>query len=214
MLLIIGNKRYSSWSLRPWLVLQQFGIPFEEKMIYLDQINTTQEILKYSPTAKVPALVVDGQTIWDSLAICEYLNDKFPEKQMWPKDIWQRARARSVSAEMHSGFQTMREIMSHNLQMNHKTFLSQAAVGDIARVKEIWSDCLAKSGGPFLFGSFSIADAMYAPVVNRFISYAVPIDATKEPLIARYLKFIRELPAHQKWIEAGMKESVAAPLHK
>ena len=210
MKLVIGNKRFSSWSLRPWLVAKHFNIPFEEILIYLDQPNTTAEILKYSPTAKVPALVVNDQVIWDSLAICEYLNDKYPEKQMWPKDITKRALARSVSSEMHSGFQVMREVMSHNLHTHQKTFVSQKADKDIKRVKEIWNECLKNSGGPFLFGDFSIADAMYAPVVNRFISYAVPVE---EPEIKKYMSLIRELPAHKEWIDAGMKETIEAPNH-
>lgn len=213
MTLVIGNKRFSSWSLRPWLVMAYFKIPFEEKIIYLDQPTTTDEILKFSGAGKVPALVVEEHTIWDSLSICEYLNDKYPEKQMWPKDLLTRAWARSVSCEMHSGFQTMRDIMSHNLQTEHKLFVSQAANKDIVRVKEIWKQCLQKSGGPYLFGDFCIADAMYAPVVNRFISYAVPIEK-EEDLIAKYMKTIRQLPAHKDWIEAGMKETVSAPLHK
>lgn len=204
MLLLIGDKNLSSWSLRPWLALTQFEIPFEEKLIYLDKPNTTEEILKYSPSAKVPALKVGEQVIWDSLAICEYLNDKYPEKQMWPKDIQTRAWARSVSAEMHSSFTTMRKVMPHNLKKQNKTFESNEALPDIKRVKEIWTDCLKKSGGPFLFGKFSIADAMYAPVVNRFVTYAVPVD---EPEVAKYIKTIRELPSHQKWIQAGLKES-------
>ncbi len=211
MKLVIGNKRFSSWSLRPWLVAKYFKIPFEEILIYLDQPNTTSEILKYSPTAKVPALIANDEVIWDSLAICEYLNDKFPEKQMWPKDLLTRALARSVSSEMHSGFQVMREVMSHNLQTNQKTFVSHKAEKDIQRVKQIWIDCLKKSGGPFLFGDFSIADAMYAPVVNRFISYAVSVN---EPELQKYMKKIRDLPAHQEWIEAGLKETMEAPLHK
>lgn len=214
MILIIGNKRFSSWSLRPWLVMQYFEIPFEEKLIYLDQPTTAQEIFKYSPSGKVPALVDEGTIIWDSLAICEYLNDKFPEKQMWPSETKARALARSISAEMHSGFQNMREVMSHNLQTCHKEFVSHSAEKDIVRVKEIWRDCLEISGGPFLFGQFCIADAMYAPVVNRFISYAVPIDQKNDILIGDYLKTLRNLEVHQKWILAGMQETASAPLHK
>lgn len=210
MLLLIGNKRLSSWSLRPWLVLEYFNLPYTEKLIYLDQPTTASEILKYSPSGKVPALVDEGVVVWDSLSICEYLNDKYPEKNLWPKDIKDRAQARSLSAEMHSSFQTMRNIMSHDLQKNFKTFKSHDAESDIKRVKEIWSTCLKKSGGPFLFGEFSIADAMYAPVVNRFISYAVPVSETE---IANYIKVVRELPVHQKWIEAGLKETAEAPYH-
>ena len=124
MILVIGNKRLSSWSLRPWLLATLFEIPFVEKLIYLDQPTTTQEIKEFSPTGKVPALVDEGHVVWDSLAMCEYLNDKFPEKKMWPTDIKQRAHARSVSAEMHSGFQTMRTIMTHDLQRKNASFVS------------------------------------------------------------------------------------------
>jgi glutathione S-transferase len=209
MLLVIGNKRLSSWSLRPWLVLKHFGVPFEEKLIYLDQPTTSAEILKYSPTAKVPALNDGPITVWDSLAICEYVNEKFPNMQMWPKDPAARAWARSISAEMHSGFGVMRQVMSHDLQKQNTSFVSHEAQKDIDRVKEIWTSCLKKSGGPFLFGSFSIADAMYAPVVNRFVSYAVP---TEGPVSA-YVKAMRELPAHQEWIREGLKETVEAPFH-
>lgn len=213
MILVIGNKRLSSWSLRPWLVATHFEIPFQEKLIFLDQPTTTKEITEFSPTGKVPALVDDGQTIWDSLAICEYLNDKFPNKNMWPADLKKKGWARSVAAEMHSGFQTMRQMMSHDLQKQHTTFVSDAANSDIKRVKEIWTECLRKSGGPFLFGSFTIADAMYAPVVNRFVSYAVPVDTKAESEVAKYMKAMRELPAHQKWIQAGLKETIEAPFH-
>lgn len=214
MILAIGNKRLSSWSLRPWLVLTHFEISFEEKLILLDQPTTALEIAKYSAAGKVPALVVDGQSIWDSLAICEYLNEKFPEKKLWPIDPQERAWARSISAEMHSGFQVMREIMSHDLQKQQSSFVSHAANKDISRIKDIWSDCLKQSRGPFLFGSFCIADAMFAPVVNRFISYAVPVDLYKDEIIYNYMKAVRDLPAHQKWIQAGLKETASAPFHK
>jgi glutathione S-transferase len=210
VLLVIGNKRLSSWSLRPWLILKHFGIPFEEKLIPLDQENTTAEIKKYSPTGKVPTLVDDKILVWDSLAIAEYLNDKFPEKQMWPKDVAARALARAVSNEMHSGFQNMRTHMSHDLQKELKNFDHSPAQKDIDRVKEIWADCLKKSGGPYLFGKeFTIADAMYAPVVNRFVSYGVPTDG----VIKTYVNTIRNLPAHAEWIKEGLAEAYLAPLH-
>jgi glutathione S-transferase len=213
MKLVIGNKRLSSWSLRPWLVLQHFAIPFEEILIPLDQPQTDAEIARYSPGGKVPALVDGSLTVWDSLAICEYLNDLHPDRGLWPSSLRDRALARSVSAEMHSGFQVMRERMSHDLQLTQKSFVSHEAREDIERVKEIWTTCLQRSGGPFLFGSFSIADAMYAPVVNRFLSYAVPVDPASEPEVAAYLRSIRELPAHQKWIEAAVRETYETPLH-
>lgn len=213
MKLVIGNKRLSSWSLRPWLVLEHFEIPFEEILIPLDRPQTDAEIARYSPGGKVPALVDGDLTVWDSLAICEYLNERYPGRGMWPDDLRDRALARSVSAEMHSGFQVMREVMSHDLQKRQKTFVSHAAREDIDRVKEIWTECLRRSGGPFLFGAFSIADAMYAPVVNRFLTYAVPVDPAREPEVERYLRTIRELPAHRRWIEAALLETYDAPLH-
>lgn len=225
MKLIIGNKRYSSWSLRPWLLMKHFDIPFEEILIGLDQPDTTIEILKFSPSKKVPALVDGDLSIWDSLSIMEYVNEKFPEKQMWPKDPKQRAWARSISCEMHSGFQVMREHLSMDLQKNHKDFDWTPAKDDILRVKKIWIECLKKSGGPFLFGEFSIADAMYAPVANRFFNYGVvenglsndgstiSSDSMHDKIImecvADYVKVNRALPAHALWIEQALKETVS-----
>jgi glutathione S-transferase len=209
MKLIIGNKRLSSWSLRPWLIMKHFNIHFAEILIPLDQAETREQILKYSPSGKVPALVEGSLHIHDSLAIAEYLNEKFPEKQMWPKDANWRAQARAISCEMHSGFSDMRRILSHDLQKELKDFDYSQAQADIDRVQQIWKECLKKSKGPFLFGDFSIADAMYAPVVNRFISYGVKYDSELDA----YIKNIRNLPAHQEWITAGMKETYLAPLH-
>ncbi len=168
MKLVIGNKRLSSWSLRPWLVMKHFGISFEEILIPLDQPDTTANILKYSPTARVPVLIDGDLHIWDSFAIAEYLHEKYPEKNLWPSNSSQRAMARSVSAEMHSGFSDLRQHLSHDLQKNFKEYDWSKADADIKRVKEIWTGCLKESGGPYLFGSFTIADAMYAPVANRF----------------------------------------------
>lgn len=204
MLLVVGNKRYSSWSLRPWVLMKHFQIPFEEKLIPLDQPQTTSEILKYSPSAKVPALIDGDINIWESLAIAEYLNDKYPEKNMWPADIKQRATARTISNEMHAGFQTMRNHMPHDLKKQLTNFDYGPAKADIERIKKIWGDCLTKSGGPFLFGNFSIADAMYAPVVNRFVTYGVLL----EPDIAQYVETLRALPAHQEWIQQGLAENM------
>lgn len=208
-MLVIGNKRYSSWSLRPWVLMKHFDIPFEEKLIALDQPDTEKNILKYSPSKKVPALVDADITVWESMAIMEYLNEKYPQKQMWPADTKKRALARSVANEMHSGFSTMRNIMSHDLQKTVPGFDYSAALTDVNRVMDIWRECLQKSGGPFLFGSFSIADAMYAPVVNRFITYDVKVDTD----CAKYIIAMRELPAHKVWIEAGLAEKLVAPLH-
>jgi glutathione S-transferase len=209
MFLVIGNKRYSSWSLRPWVLMKHFGLAFEEKLIPLDQADTEQNILKYSPSKKVPALIDGDLTIWESMAIMEYLNEKYPEKQMWPKDVKMRALARSVANEMHSGFSTMRNIMSHDLQKNYPGFDYSRALADVNRVMDIWSECLQKSGGPFLFGDFSIADAMFATVVNRFITYDVKVNS----ICAKYMGTMRELRAHKEWIEAGLLETWDAPNH-
>ena len=210
MVLVIGNKRYSSWSLRPWVAMKHFGIPFEERLVPLDTPQTHAEILKFSPSGRVPALIVDGQVIWDSMAILEYLNETFPEKQMWPAGKQARALARSVANEMHSSFEDMREHMSHDIQTVHETFDHGRAKGDIARVKQIWTECLAKSGGPYLFGEFSIADAMYAPVVNRFITYAVPLEGA----VAKYVETMRKNRAHAEWIDAAMKEDLRMPRYE
>jgi glutathione S-transferase len=203
MKLIIGNKKLSSWSLRPWLLMTHFGIPFEEILIPLDKRETRESILQYSPSAKVPALIDGDLIIWESLAIAEYIAEKFPEKKMWPGDMAQRARARAISSEMAASFQTMRTLMPHDLSLEHKTFDSSKAEGDITRVKSIWTECLGRHKGRFLFGDFSIADAMFAPVVNRFISYAVPMEGP----VATYARTMRALPAHQAWIKAGLTEN-------
>lgn len=207
MMLIIGNKRYSSWSLRPWLLMTHFQIPFQEKLIPLDQPQTAQEIAKFSPSGRVPALVDGGLVVWESLAIMEYLNDKFPDKKMWPQDLQKRAWARSVSNEMHAGFSNMRNHMPHDLHKKLNSFDAAKAQEDIQRIKRIWTQCLDLSGGPFLFGEFSIADAMYAPVVNRFISYGIPA----EGWVQKYIQTLRELPAHRQWIEAAMAEKLEMP---
>lgn len=210
MKLIIGNKRYSSWSLRPWVLMRHFDIHFDELLIPLDQSNTFEEISKFSPSGKVPALIDGDLTVWDSLAIAEYLHEKFPDRKMWPEERSQRAVARSVASEMHSGFQIMREIMSHDLQKELTNFDYSAAQGDISRVQEIWSNCLESSGGPFLFGEFSIADAMFAPVVNRLISYGVKTDSNLQD----YIRIMRTLPAHMEWIRAAKAETLRVPRYE
>lgn len=189
--------------------MKHFGIPFEEILIPLDQPETTEKILRYSPTGKVPALIDGEINVWDSLAIAEYLNEKFPAKRMWPENPTRRAKARSISAEMHSGFSDLRQHLSHDLQKNFQEYDWSPARADIDRVKEIWTGCLEESGGPYLFGEFSIADAMYAPVANRFVSYAVPL----EGLVKKYVETIRKNPAHQSWIEAGLVETYTADKH-
>jgi glutathione S-transferase len=210
MILVIGNKTYSSWSLRPWVLMKHFGIPFEEKLVKLDRPDTAQQIAQYSRAGKVPILVDGDLRIWDSLAIMEYVNEKFPGKNMWPKEIRARARARAISCEMHSGFQTMRSVMSHHLKKTFSDFNWSSAESDVNRVKDIWRTALRDSPGPFLFGDFSIADAMYAPVVNRFITYGIPIEAN----IKGYVEAIRNLPAHQAWINDAIHEDFKVPRYE
>lgn len=209
MKLIIGNKTVSSWSLRPWILMKHFNIPFEEILVKLDLPDTTANIKKYSPTGKVPALVDGPFVIWESAAIMEYLNEKYPEKKMYPSNIQDRAVARALSMEMHAGFSKMREILSFNVKKSYSNFNFGEAQSDIDRVKEIWKERLKISGGPFLFGEFSIADAMYAPVVGRFKTYGVPTDG----LVKAYCEAIMNLPAMKEWYDGAMKEDFVASLH-
>lgn len=202
MKLVIGNKRYSSWSLRPWLLLKYYDISFQEILIKLYEPGSPAEIKKYSAAAKVPVLIDDSITVWESMAIFEYLNEKYADKKMWPNEVAERAHARSICNEMHAGFSHMREIMSHNVRDHFPDFDYSGAKADVERIKEIWKDCLKKYGGPYLFGNFTIADAMFAPVVNRFVTYDVKCD----DLILDYIKTIRDIPAHKEWINSGMTE--------
>ena len=204
--IVIGNKKYSSWSMRPWLALKETGAPFEEVLVGLDLPDTAQQIRKYSPSGRVAALVDGETTVWDSIAICEYLNEKFPQAQLWPKDSKARAQARSVSAEMHSGFANLRTDCSMKIL---KTFpvapLRPETRAEVDRIVEIWTDCLQKSGGPYLFGGKPcIADAMYAPVVSRFRSYSIPVSGAAKG----YCESIWAWPAVQKWIEDAKAETL------
>ena len=212
MLLVIGSKQKSSWSLRPWLLMKQFEIQFEEKLILLDQSKTTEEILRYSPSAKVPVLLDGSISVWESLAIAEYLNEKFPELQMWPADKARRAKARAISNEMHGGFSNLRNHMPHELNTIKVNFDWSNAKDDVERVIQIWQECLSESNGPFLFGEFSIADAMFAPVVNRFVTYGIFSNAKAAklakdyPACISYMKAIAELKALKTWIEEASLE--------
>ena len=208
MKLVIGNKNYSSWSMRPWLAMRGAGLPFEEILIPLYTGATDkQRILDVSKSGKVPALIDGDVTVWDSLAIVEYLAEKFPDAHLWPADRAARAHARSISAEMHSGFAALRNECGMNL---HRPVgakpLSEAAQADIARVQEIWSDCRARYGkaGPYLFGGFTAADAMYGPVVHRFRTYA--IDVT--PQVRAYMDAMQSHPAFAEWTAAGLVETI------
>jgi glutathione S-transferase len=205
--LVIGNKNYSSWSLRAWLALRQGGIAFQEQRIALDQPGTKAEILQRSPSGKVPCLIDGELVVWDSLAICETANERYAAGALWPADADQRARARAVTAEMHSGFVALRTHMSMDIRSrwNDRGAAAQRlseVAADIARIKAIWTDCLARSGGPLLFGQFSIADAFYAPVVTRLRTYGVSL----EPALAAYADAVFGLAAMREWVEAAHAE--------
>lgn len=208
--LIIGDKSLSSWSMRAWLVAVQSGLPFKEINIKLDEARTTERILKYSPSKKVPALKQGKILIWDSLAIAEYLNELSPEAHLWPEDIGARALARSYAAEMHSGFQCLRSELSMDIQLkSNARHLSNGTISDIKRILEMWTNALTVSEGPYLFGEFSIADAFFAPVVMRFISYNVKI---KNRTALAYMKNIQDHHGVQYWVEEAMKEKAPRPV--
>jgi len=203
--LVIANKNYSSWSLRPWLLLKQFGIAFDEMRIPLDQPDTAQRLREYSPSGRVPVLRDAKLTVWDSLAICEYLAEKFPQLPLWPAAPEARALARCVSAEMHSGFTTLRE----NMTMNCRKHLpgkgrAPGVQDDIDRITTLWRDCRKHygAGGDMLFGKFSIADAMFAPVTFRFVTYGVDTD----PVSTAYIKAVQALAPMQEWLAAARAE--------
>ncbi len=201
--LVIGDRNYSSWSLRAWLAIKQAGLPFEEIFIHLSGIGAKSEVFKYSPSGKVPCLI-DGETVvWDSLAICEYVAEKSPS--LWPAHRKARAEARSISAEMHSGFSALRNSMPMDIHAS-KPYDGRSAevVADIARIVAIWESCRSRfaEGGPFLFGSFSIADAMFAPIAWRFLTYDVELPPTSRAWVAA----MTALPAMQEWRSAALAE--------
>ena len=203
--LVIGNKAYSSWSLRPWLLLRESGIAFDEIMIPLYQPDSPGKIRERSPSGRVPALIDGDTTIWDSLAICEYLAEKFPKAKGWPEDARARAIARSVCAEMHSGFAAVRTELPMNLRGRRAGVTpSETARAEIDRIFEIWSDCRRQfgAGGGFLFGRFGIADAMYAPVVTRFATYGVALSGA----VRDYSEAIQALPSLKEWTQAARQE--------
>jgi glutathione S-transferase len=202
VILVIGNKNYSSWSLRPWIALKVLELPFDEIRIPLYGPGAREQILKYSPAGKVPVLIDGATTVWDSLAILEYLAERNPK--LWPSTAADRARARSLSAEMHSGFPNLRNHMSMNVRKRYPGKGRTAEVlSEIERVKAIW----AEAKKPFLFGAFSAADAMYAPVVLRFRTYEVDLPAASRA----YHEAMLALPAMQEWIEAAEREPESIP---
>lgn len=204
--LYVGNKNLSSWSLRPYLVLRHTGAAFEEQVVLLDRPETKQQIGAFSPSGRVPCLEHEGLVIWDSLAICEYLAEIFPDAQLWPSSRAARAHARAVTAEMHSGFQALRSNMPMNLTaQKHGQGRAEGVDADIRRIQEIWRDARERhgAGGRFLFGDFCIADAFFAPVVTRFRTYGVDLDANA----AAYSDAIWSLPAMREWEEAARREA-------
>ncbi len=220
MQLYIGNKNYSSWSMRPWVLMKQAGIPFDEVMLRFDSFDPGSKfrtaIDRVSPAGRVPVLVDDDLVVWDTLAIAEYLAERFPEKRLWPADAHARARARSVCAEMHSGFSAMRGTLTMNIEaslpaVGAKALQAQPAVrADVDRIVAIWSELLAKHGGPMLFGTFGIADAFFAPVVTRFRTYAVPLPAP----VAGYVERVVALPGVAAWIADALTEKDFRPFEE
>ncbi|WP_313302448.1 glutathione S-transferase family protein [Diaphorobacter sp.] len=210
--LYIGNKNYSSWSMRPWVLLQQAGIPFEEILVRFDSFASDSKfkatLKSVSPTGKVPALVDGDLAVWDTLAIAEYLAEKFPDKHLWPADAKARAIARSVSAEMHSGFTALRTHCGMNIEANlahigEVIWRDHAAVrADVQRLADMWGALLDRSGGPMLFGEFTIADAFYAPVCSRIVTYALPVP---EPIRA-YIDRVMALPGVTAWVQGALAE--------
>ena len=212
MQLYIGNKNYSSWSMRPWVLLKQAGIRFDEVRLRFDAFSPDSkfktELARISPAGRVPVLVDGDLTVWDTLAIAEYLAERFPEKKLWPQDVKSRARARSVCAEMHSGFGSLRSHFPMNIEaalpeVGTRVLAEQAGVrDDLARLVGMWSALLDTSAGPMLFGSFGIADAFFAPVVMRLNTYRAPMPAP----IAGYMQRVTALPGVQAWIGDALAE--------
>jgi glutathione S-transferase len=202
--LLISSKNYSSWSLRGWLLTKMSGLPFQEKVVSLDDPAAREELLLRSSSILVPCLIHNGVSVWDTLAIAEYLNELKPEAQMLPKDAATRARCRSISGEMHSGFSALRSSLPMNLRSHRPGFtVWSSAQTDIDRIVLIWRECLETWKGPYLFGKRpTIADAMYAPVVTRFVTYDVSLD----PVCAGYSRTILDWPLLQEWIEAAKSE--------
>jgi glutathione S-transferase len=212
MQLFIGNKNYSSWSMRPWVLMKQSGIAFDEVMLRFDGFTPDsqfkQQIARHNPVGKVPLLKDDGLVVWDTLAIAEYLAEKFPDKNLWPQDRKARARARSVCAEMHAGFGALRSafpmnIEAHLPEVGQRLLGEQAPVrADLDRIVSLWRELLEEHGCPMLFGEFSIADAYFAPVVMRLHTYALPVPST----LAAYMERVRALPGVAAWIKEALAE--------
>lgn len=210
--LVIGNKNYSSWSMRPWVLMKQLALPFEERRLRLDfhqsDSSFRRELAKLGAAGRVPVLVDEGFAVWDSLAIVEYLHERFPAAGVWPAAARSRARARSLCAEMHSGFVPLRSHCGMNIEaslpdVGARIWAEQPGVrADVARLEAMWAGALAESGGPFLFGAFSAADAFYAPVCMRLLGYALPISAATRAYVQR----VRQAPGVAAWIDEALQE--------
>ncbi|HTP75225.1 MAG TPA: glutathione S-transferase family protein [Burkholderiaceae bacterium] len=213
MQLYIGNKNYSSWSMRPWVLMRHFAIPFDEVMVRFDDFEHAestfkQRIAQIAPTGRVPVLVDDGLAVWDTLAIVEYLAERFGQHALWPRGVRERARARSLCAEMHAGFSTLRTVCPQNIeaalpQVGERLLREQPALRtDLQRLQAMWGEALRASGGPFLFGAFGIADAYFAPVAARFRTYGLAVDATTQGYVERVL----ESPGVAAWVRDALAE--------
>lgn len=203
--LVIGNKNYSSWSLRPWIAMSMAGLPFNETVIQLDTPDTKRLLAEHTKAGRVPVLHHDKLTVWESLAIMEYLADTFPEKKLWPAGKAARAAARAISNEMHAGFSALRNACPMNLRRPRKLVpMPDAAKADCQRIIALWRECRETfgKGGKFLFGKFTIADAMYAPVVSRFDTYAIPVETDTRA----YMDAVMNTRAFREWKEAALKE--------
>lgn len=208
--LIIGNKNYSSWSFRPWIAMKVAGIPFDEVLISLEAKDFKARVLEYSGTGKVPVLIDGATRVWESLAIMEYLADRFPDRGLWPADSAARAHARTVSSEMHAGFVPLRNHCPMNMwRPVIKRDLPDDVSANVKRIDAIWSDCRARfgGGGPFLFGAFGAADAMYAPVVSRLHTYGIEVG----PVSSAYMTAVMALPAWAEWRAAALQEPWVLP---
>ena len=220
MQLYIGNKNYSSWSMRPWVLMTQAGIRFDEVMLRFDAFAPGSAfktaVARLSPAGRVPVLVDDGLVVWDTLAIAEYLAERFPEKQLWPVDARARALARSVCAEMHAGFGALRSHFGMNIEavlpeVGARVLAEQPEVREnVARIVTMWNELLEQHGGPMLFGAFGVADAFYAPVVMRFRTYAVPVP----PPVAAYMQRLVVLPGVAAWIADALAEKDFLPFEE
>jgi len=208
--LIIGNKNYSSWSMRPWIAMKVAGIPFEEEVISLDAKDFKPRVTRISGTGKVPALADGDVQVWESLAILEYLAEKFPNARLWPADPAARAHARAIAAEMHAGFVPLRRHLPMNMwRPVMPRQLTPEVEADVRRIEAMWTDCRTRygAGGAFLFGGFTAADAMYAPVVSRFHTYAVKVGEAAQA----YMDAMMALPAWGEWRAAALAEPWVLP---